>query len=351
MKKAAIIVTTFSLAGLGWVLSHSIPLSGVFANLKPKLVAQCRKVEIAPGTEDVTIDDSRGGAFVSAADRRAWYNETNPSDVNPDNGIYFLSFDGNDKVRKVSPELEGFLPHGIYLWKSGEQDRMFVVNHPPSGEEFVEIFDVASNGDLTHTDSISFPEMHSPNDVVGVGPRSFYATNDRGFEAGIIATLEAYLTLPFSSVVYFNGENGAVIKDGMFYANGINQSSDGSKIYVAEILKRRISIFNRDIESGALTRSKSIRLATAPDNIEVAGDGALWTAGHSKIFEFLAHADNPAAIAPSHAIRIDPESGATSDEFISIKGEINGSSVAAANDTTLLIGAVFDSHVMICPRG
>ncbi|NNL87508.1 MAG: hypothetical protein HKP25_00415 [Marinicaulis sp.] len=351
MNKLTIIFATLFLAALGWVLSHSIPLSGAFATLEPKLVKQCRKVEIAPGTEDVTIDEGRNGAFVSAADRRAWYNDNGASDVNPSNGIYFLSFDQDNSVRKVSPEMNGFLPHGLYLWKGGEQDRMFVVNHPPSGEEIIEIFDVAANGDLTHADSISFTEMHSPNDVVGVGPRSFYATNDRGFETGIMATLEAYLTLPFSSIVYFDGENGEVIKDGMFYANGINQSADGSEIYIAEILKRRIGIFDRDIESGALTRSKTIRVETAPDNIEVANDGALWTAGHSKIFDFIAHAKDPAAIAPSHAIRIDPETGATSDEFISIRGEINGSSVAAANDTTLLVGAVFDSHVMICPRG
>ena len=61
----------------------------------------------------------------------------------------------------------------------------------------------SADGALTHLESVSFAEMHSPNDVVAVGPRQFYATNDRRHEQGIIAQLEAYLALPLTNVVYF----------------------------------------------------------------------------------------------------------------------------------------------------
>lgn len=332
----------------GWSLLHVIPASGASAELATKLVDQCRRVDIAPGTEDVTIDPDLQLAFISAADRRQWYNEGS-GDVNPKNGIYAMALDGSG-VRKVSPEIEGFLPHGISLWRGPDGERrLFVISHRPSGEEVVELFDVAASGELAHLESISFPAMFSPNDLTAVGPRQFYVTNDRKYETGPLAMLEAYLALPLSSVAYYDGTEGRIVKDGIAYANGINQSVDGKSIYVAELLKRRIAVFDRDIETGALKHVKNLKVNTAPDNIEVSRDGALWVAGHSKIFDFIKHAENENAIAPSHVIRVNPRSGLASDVLVSVNGEINGSSVGAVWSNTLIVGAVFDGHVMVCP--
>lgn len=343
--------------GLGRLTMNVIPASGMFADLEPKLIDQCTRVDIAPGAEDVTIDTKLNAAFVSAADRRDWFNEVRAASdelppAAPTNGIYLMDLAPPHAVRRVSPDMEDFLPHGIYLWRGDDgAKRLFVVNHPSTGEEIIEIFDIADDGTLTHADSISFDAMHSPNDVVAVGPRQFYATNDRGYEVGLMSVLEPYLGLPLSSVVYYDGEEGRIAKKGLIYANGVNQSADGKTIYVAENLGRRISVFARDPETNALSFVKRIKVNTAPDNIEVAKDGALWTGGHSKIFEFLAHAEDPEAIAPSHVVSIDPETGENKDVLIDIGGAINASSVGAVWDDTLIVGGVFDGHVMVCPVG
>lgn len=349
MRLLLIGLATFLLAGLGWFLAHLVPVAGVFAELEPTGLEQCRRVDIAPGTEDVTVDAERQMAFVSAADRRAWRNRSGAAAVNPQNGIYALSLDGSDAVRRVSPDMENFVPHGISLWigPNGTR-RLFVVNHPPSGEQIVEIFAVGADGALTHLESVSFDAMHSPNDVVAAGPRAFYATNDRGYTEGFLATLEAYMALPLSSVAYFDGENGRIVADGLTYANGINKSSDGETVYVAEFLKQRIAVYDRNPETGVLKKRRTLKVNTGPDNIEVAEDGALWIAGHPKVFEFLAHAEDENKIAPSQVIRLDPQSGEASDVFISTEGEISGSSVGAVWNDTLIVGAVFDGHVMIC---
>lgn len=350
MRLFWIVLATLLLAVLGWFLAHLIPAAGVFAELEPTGAEGCRRVDIAPGTEDVTIDAERNMAFVSAADRRAWFNETGAGGVNPQNGIYALALDGSDDVRRVSPPMENFLPHGISLWRGPNGTRrLFVINHPPSGEHFVEIFAVDADGGLSHLESVSFKAMHSPNDVLAAGPREFYATNDRGYTEGFMSTLEAYMALPLSSVVYFDGEEGSIIAEGLTYANGINQSADGKTVYIAEFLKRRVSVYDRDLKTGALEKRRTLNVNTGPDNIEIAKDGALWIAGHSKVFEFLAHAKDENKIAPSHIIRLDPETGEMRDVFISTEGEISGSSVGAVWDDTLIVGAVFDSHVMICP--
>lgn len=334
----------------GRFLYHVVPAAGAFADLETKLVDQCRRVEVAPGTEDVTIDPDLRLAFVSAADRRAWFNQSESEGVNPLNGIYVLSLDGSDTVRRVSPAMENFLPHGISLWRGPDgAKRLFVINHHPNGEEIVEVFDVGPSGDLTHLESVSFDAMYSPNDLVAVGPRQFYATNDQRFDRGLMSALESYLALPLTSAVYFDGEAGRSVAGGLVYANGINKSVDGSKIYIAELLKRRIGVFERNAETGALKRVKNLGVKTAPDNIEVSRDGALWVAGHSRIFDFVEHAEDPEAIAPSHVIRVNPRNGLASDVLVSVNGEINGSSVGAVWDNTLIVGAVFDSHVMVCP--
>ncbi len=352
MRQVVFVLVTGFFAALAWSLAHSIPSSGVLADLEPKLVDQCRRIDVAPGTEDIAIDLELNLAFISAADRRAWYNETENARTSPKNGIYTLALDGSDTVTRVLPEIENFLPHGISLWTGENGDkRLFVINHPSNGGEIVEIFSVGDGGALTHLESVSFTAMHSPNDVVAVGPRQFYASNDRGYEEGLMATLESYMALPFSSLVYFDGDDGRIIQKGMTYANGINQSHDGKTLYVAEVLKRRIAVFDRDIATGALTWRTTFKANTAPDNIDVAADGALWIGGHSKIFDFLAHAKDASNIAPSHVVRIDPATGAFEDIFISLDGEINGSSVGAASEDTLIVGAVFDGHVMVCPLG
>lgn len=349
MHRALIGIGTVLAAFVAYLLWTILPVSGVFADLRPQLVDQCDRIAVAPGTEDVTIDHDSDLAFISAADRRAWFNETGENGAAATNGIYVMDVKSPHSVRRVSPDMPDFLPHGISLWRgSGGEKRLFVVNHRTDGE-FVEIFDVGQEGALTHLESVSFDAMTSPNDVLAVGPRRFYVTNDRGYEKGLLSVLEAYLALPFASLAYFDGSEGHIVRKGLVYANGINQSPDGRTIYVAEFLKRRISVFDRNAETGALEPVKKIKVRTGPDNIEVAKDGALWVAGHSRVFDFLKHAKDPKAIAPSHVVRINPRTGENKDLFIDTTGAINASSVGAVWDKTLIVGAVFDDHVMVCP--
>lgn len=342
----------FGLAGLivlaivGWMLWNIVPASGVIAGLKPKLIDQCRAVYVSPGTEDVTIDPDLGIAFISADDRRATF-----AGAPVQGGIYVLRLDGSDRVIKASPDSFGeFHPHGLSLWR-GEDDRkrLFVINHTLNDGNKVEIFDVGLGGALLHVDSIAFPAMTSPNDVLGVGPRSFYVTNDRGVKEGFMAQVEAYLALPLASLAYFDGQDGRIVARGLAYANGINISADGKTVYATEFLGRRVDIYDRNAETGALKKKKSIAVNTGPDNVEVSADGALWIAGHSKVFDFLKHAKDANAIAPSHVIRVNPETGLKEDILIDTNGTINASSVGAMWDNTLIVGAVFDDHVMVCP--
>ncbi len=334
-----------------WTITQ---VSGALVAIDPLLVDKCTRLDIAPGTEDIAIDHNSGIVFVGAGDRRSWYAGTQDSNgYKNKNGIYAFDPQKPGSLKLVSPpDMKPFLPHGISLWQGpvGER-RLFVVNHPGDGREIVELFSVANDNMLTHIESIYFDEMYSPNDIVAVGPRQFYATNDRAYDVGIAATLELYLSLPLSDAVYFDGKTGRTIQKGLMYANGINQSKDGKTIYIAEFLRRTVTSYDRDIETGKLTQKRRYKLNTGPDNIDVSSDDIVWVTGHPKALAFQDHAEDSSKISPSHVVRINPENAEISNAFISTYGEINGSSIGAVDRGKLYVGAVFESHILSCPIG
>jgi arylesterase/paraoxonase len=346
MRGLRILLIILAVGLLGFLLWNIVPASGVFARLEPRLVKECARVEVFPGTEDVTIDPALNLAFISASDRRAA-----AAGKPVQGGIFAMSLEEGNAVRRVTDDRFGdFQPHGISLWKGRDGGkRLFAINHATSGVDKMEIFDVGADGSLAHVKTIDFPPGSTPNDVLAVGPEAFYATYDHGFKTGIMNALENYLALPFSSVVYFDGANWSKPIEGLRFANGINMSADGKSVYVSEFFGRRIGVYARDAASGALTSVKYVKVNFGPDNIEVSQDGGLWIAGHDRVFAFLGHAKDPKAVSPSRVIRLNAQTDVYSNLFVDNTGALNASSVGAVWDKTLIVGAVFDGHVMVCP--
>ncbi|MBI1364875.1 MAG: hypothetical protein GC153_02820 [Alphaproteobacteria bacterium] len=329
-----------------YILSNVIAASGAFVKIENRLAEHCDTLRIFPGTEDVTIDPDTNIAFVSASDRRA-----SKAGRPVQGGIYAFDVATYQTVRKVtSDDFGDFQPHGISLWRDPDgEKRLFAINHRTDGTQAVEIFSVGDGGALTHLASVTFPLLRSPNDLVALGPREFYFVNDHYFKRDFLRALEDWLALPSGNVVYFDGEHARVVARGLAFPAGVNMSADGSMVYVSEFMRRRVDFYRRDGTTGALKRIRTIHTPMGPDNIEVSSDGALWVAGHPKVFDFLRHMNDPKAIAPSEVIRINSRTGGKSVVFVDTTGRINASSVGAVRDKTLIVGAVFDDHVMVCP--
>ncbi|MEM7098937.1 MAG: SMP-30/gluconolactonase/LRE family protein [Pseudomonadota bacterium] len=351
LKKIFYSATGVLVLALIYVVVNIMSTAGVFTDVQATRDHSCERVDIFSGTEDVTVDPATGLVFVSADDRRAG---VAGGGQRVSGGIYAFHIEHPEEVTKVSVDApEDFHPHGISLWTGKDEfgtdeKRLMVINHAQTGAQIVEIFAVADGGLLTHLESVSFEQMHSPNDLVAVGPRSFYATNDRRYRDGLMALLESYLSLPFSSAVFYNGQTGSTVADGLKYANGINISKNGNNLYIAEVLRRSIGVYDRKISTGALTHIKSIELDTGPDNIEIALDGTLWVASHPKLFEFLAHAADANVDAPTQIQSINIETDQVTDRIVLLDGEINAASVGAPYQDKVVIGAVFDGHVLVC---
>jgi arylesterase/paraoxonase len=329
----------------GIFIFDTLRMAGEFKPIEPHFAGRGQRIDGFVGAEDISIHPQSGVAFISCDDRRS-----NRSGENKPGAIY--SFDLNlepPQPRNLTPNLPfEFHPHGISLYTgAGSGARLFVVNHRAEGH-FIEIFDLADSL-LVHRDSISGPLMHSPNDVVAVGPRQFYVTNDHGSTSRLGRTLEEFLRLSKCTVLYYDGAQFSVAANGIRYANGINCSPDGRQIYVASVTKLGIEVYHREPASGALTQRAFIECRFGVDNIEVDTRGNLWIAGHPKILTFVKHGKDANKLAPSQVIKIAPGDDFHITEILMDDGRwISGSSVAAVHENRLLVGSVFDPHILLC---
>jgi arylesterase/paraoxonase len=346
--KGILLIALVLAAVMGGFLLKTFYDAGEFRDLRPHFSGNCRAVEGVLSSEDITIHPRSGVAFISSDDRRQ-----PPSGKIARRGAIF-AYDLNarePRLKDLTLNFKGeFRPHGIGLLTGEEgSDRLFVVNHRSNGH-FVEIFEY-TGGRLVHIESISGNLMHSPNDVIPVGPRTFYVTNDHGSAEGFSRTLEEYLQLARSNVLYFDGKRFRIVAENLAYANGINASSDGRTLYVAATLGNMLYAYDRDPASGDLLPKARLEVGTGIDNIERDTRGNLWAGCHPKLLTFVKHAKDPAQISPSQVLKITMEKGVPvrAKEIYLAEGEaLSASSVAAPFGDKLLIGAVFNPRFLLC---
>ncbi len=318
--------------------------SGLFVDTETVLADQCETIVTMPGPEDLAIDHQTGFAYFATVDRRQ-------TDPRPRGSIYMLDLNdtASQPVEVLGNEIADFYAHGISLWRdSNGALRLFAVNHSKSGEA-VEIFEVAQDGQLQHLETITSEAMRSLNDVVAVGPRQFYATNDQRYDGGIGGAAEVFLGLPLGELIYFNGRRVQTAASGFAYANGVNVSLDGRNIYVAETIGAKLTVFDRNQASGKLSARVEYDMGTGADNIDVAPNGSVYIGAHPDLLAFSAHSGDPEVISPSQVVKFDPSSDEFETVYMSEKGELNGSATGAYWNGTLLVGGVFDAKLARCP--
>ena len=324
--------------------------AGVFAEFEPRAVGACRPVTAGgiAGVEDIAIDPETRIAYLSGYDRwRQAEGETMRG------AIWTYALDGTDAVPQDAtvPFLKGgFHPHGISLWRGADGRKvLYVINHF-GGRHTVEIFDV-DGARLAHRMTVEGESMVSPNDLVGTGPNSFYVTNDHGYGAGFMRTVEDFARLRVSTVLHFDGEAWKTVMQGVGGANGINMSADGRSVYVSAMSERAVRILDRDPLTHELTPRAVVEVPGYADNIDVEANGDLLLAVHTKVFAFLGHVGDETKLSPSHLMRLKSDGkGGFSPQTIhySDGADISAASVGAGVPGRLLVGAVFDRKILDC---
>ncbi len=311
-----------------------------FSDLKPVALASCAPVRGIAGPEDIEVDQAHGRAFISSLDRRTEgargailvFDVTDP-----------LSESGfRDRTGGVP---EAFRPYGLNYYEDGEVRRLFVVNEAgPS----IEVYDVAENGDLTHLETFAERRLNSPNNIVAVGPRQFYVSNDvRPGRRSRIADLHFLMQSDSGDIFYVDGAVWRHAAEGLRFANGLALSPDGSKLYAAETSGKALKIYDRDAASGTLSLNQTVRLKASPDNINVDAGGAVWIGALPKPLATPRLLRDATAIAPSEIIRLDPD-GSLTTVYRNDGEEQSAATVAAPVRNKLLIGALYAEQFLLC---
>jgi arylesterase/paraoxonase len=354
MKRTLIIVGLVLAVVVGWVV-YTLAMVGVFRSIEPHGPEPRVITGFDGGTEDVVFRPDGSQVFVSSADF---------GDPSSPGHIYLVDV-ATEEVRDVTPKLDfDFNPHGIALFAEGDTERLFVVNHR-SGSGFtqaagdvaemvhaVEVFDVAGDGSLSLVTSHVDDALVSPNDVAPVDAERFYVTNDHGFGPGFRRTLEDWLRIPVGNVVYYDGEEFIEAWGGTRYANGIAVAPGGGTVFVAETTGGVLRALRRDPESGELFRLAEDEDYMGLDNLSIAPDGAIWAAAHPKLLAFTAHAEDRAERSPSQVIRFefDGEQLTSEEIYLNDGDPMSGSSIAATNGDVVVVGAVFESKLLVWDR-
>ncbi|MCA9718580.1 MAG: SMP-30/gluconolactonase/LRE family protein [Myxococcales bacterium] len=326
--------------------------AGQFRRIDPHFEGRCTPIEGAVGVEDLVVTPGGRAALLASDDRRA-------RDAASRGGIYIYSLDDGVAPRLLSGSAPAsFHPHGLDLVVTPDgRGTLYVVNHelPRGAGHSIEVFDWRATPEptLTHRATIRDPLLVSPNDVAGVDHSRFYVTNDHGAASPRAQTLEDYTRRARARVVYHDGEETRVAADGLRYANGIALRPDGAALFVSSTTDRRLHVFARDRETGALSRRADVALSTGPDNIDVEPDGTLWIAGHPKLLSFVVHARAPGRRSPSQVLRLrpvpdEPLEFAVEEVYLDDGSELSGASVAARRGRRLLIGGVFEPEFLDC---
>ena len=347
MKKWILIaLLLFILLCAGWVVDL-LWSAGQFKTIDSHFSGTCQPVAAVVGAEDITIHPTTGIAYISVCNRR---------DVamgKPGNGgiyAYDLNSDHAQPIN-LTPEADpDFQPHGISLYvEKGGRDALLVVNHQ-GGNHTVEVFHL-EEGRLAHQRTVADAAPVSPNDIVAVGAGQFYVTNDHRHADGFMKFVEEYGRRAWSNVVFYTGSGFVEAATGLGYANGINVSSDGRRLYVCTAVGRALHVYDRNPATNEISLKEKIDLKTGLDNIELDVAGRLYIAGHPKLLTFVKHAKEAAYLSPSQVLRLEvqPTGDYRVDEiYLDSGAQISGASVAAVSGKRMLIGSVYKTKFLDC---
>lgn len=361
------------------------------------------------GSEDMTMD-AKGVLYVSSNDYRFHLN-TVPRKAG---AIYRYDVAGEGKVTPMAIRSESnrlpayfdknFFPHGISLLEGPKEKRLFVINHRlralprpadkenlanllniPAGEvrqSFVEIFRVEKSGDteiLVHEktveDKAALTTGAEPrggrgfilNDLVAVGPRQFFATNN---PSGFTQEAEkAFLRNPISNIVYFDGTTYHLVKDRVGLGNGINVTADNSVLYLATMRDGEIVAFRTNLNPPGETQPSEVTLEEMAPRLRIGGhlDNIEWVdskkremlvASHANLVEVGLQLVTVPVKAPSRIVRFAVNAdGSLAAGSAKLIYENDGKQVSAATVATffqdksrerLIIGSLLDESFLVC---
>uniref|UniRef100_A0A8C5MIE9 Paraoxonase n=1 Tax=Leptobrachium leishanense TaxID=445787 RepID=A0A8C5MIE9_9ANUR len=314
--------------------------------VEPKELPNCQFLKgIEAGSEDIDILPN-GLAFISSGLKVPGLHSFAPDKP----GEIFLLDLNEENLHPRSLrfsrgfDISTFNPHGIntYINEKDDSIYLFVVNHPHS-KTTIEIFKYDEDENvLVHLKTVKHELLASANNILALGPDSFYATNDNLYLDFTEKHVKSFLGLQWSNVVYYSPSEVREVINGFHSANGIAMSTDKKYIYVADVFGHKISIMEKHA-NWSLSLVKVVQVDTLADNLFVdPNTGDIWTGGHPNGRKLLFY--NPEDLPGSEVVRVQnihSDNPIITDVYVNNGSVIQGSSSAAVYKGKLFIGTVF----------
>lgn len=326
---------------LGLYIFFLLKDAGSFKEIHNKSLPFCKSLPIY-GAEDVAeIEDTEYLVFTS--DPREYPRSKTTGILK----VYSKTKEDFTYFQQVGfPDL--FYPHGIDIKKFDSTYLIAVVNHPTLDSTTLETFNIdIAHREIRHLKTYENPNFTTGNDVAIISPTEVIISEDFFSNNHLFNSLTQYLRLSTGGMLHLNLQNNLAKKVGpsLFYGNGIIYDQKQKMIYVSEMLGRRILALQWTGED--LELKKTLVLPHAIDNLTFYADNII-AAGHPKLLSLKKMRDNRTEKSPSVVLQIKKDLTQIEEIYQNNGSELASSSVAIRFDNKILIGSVFDNHVLAC---
>lgn len=362
--KPLLIVLAALGAALAALLLSLLGFTGQLTPLQTGFVGVCDTVPLAGSAQDLQLDRERGVAYLSLLDRSGSARgaaQENAAAIETGRGtIMLLDLNLTEPSPRAAMAYDppDFRPHGIsLLQRQGQATRLFAISQQAGGAQTVEVAEQGSGGAFFPAETIRHQDFSRLNSIAAIGPRQFYLVNDLRADNRLGRATDLLLRQARATLIYFDGTEARVAAIGLEFPSGIALSPDSTRLYVGEMLARRLLVYRRDLATGELAPEETVPLAAAPANLNVDAQGVVWIASHPKLLSFFAHAHEPARRAPTQVLRFDPRGAPPAEGepdtrltqvYLNSGEQLSAGTVAAAWRDRFLIGALLDHKVLIC---
>ena len=292
--------------------------------------AQCRRVAVNPGPEDMELD--------------RWSKE--PRLIVASKPPVAVPIENGQLGKKPVPlEAPTFHPIGISLVRNGDTTLLYAISKSV-GVEVLKVTDTA----LVHQDTLKSDLITSPNGIAATRSGQIYVSNTSA-HGGIRS-----LSTKNGSVVHYepHDKKWSKVLSPVHFGNGLLLSPDESQLWVASFRDRKIRRYRRDLATGKLAKEVEIEIDGHPDNIKWSTFPTLVVAVHPSFMRTGLHIFLPKLFKAPTAVAVIRDATATAPKAEIVvrhpSGKvISGASTAILHGNRLFLSQIKRDFLIDCP--
>lgn len=317
--------------------------------IAPMQAYNCQAINGSAGIYDMAVDASSGLVYLSAFDRQGSLQGDNrgngfiiPFDVSADRSLRTTAI----------PGVSDFRPAGIsLLQRESKPSRLYVVNQRLTGQDTIEVFNVADNGRLVYEKTLSNPVFKGAVDIQVVGYDQFYLLTG----PSLLSVKDRYLGMmglaDYSALFYVDRKHELTVFDRRGVYSSVSATSDGQWVYLANASKQQLERYRRDLLTGELQLQSVLPTRGVPEQLWLndADEQIVFPASspYSLLMHLLTGADKLSPVAIERVASI--KAGWHSELLQQSLGfDQSATSVVVSLQNRLLLGSLTARNLLLC---